>query len=396
MPSRASADPARARASRPRAAAAARARGAARARASASRAALASACLAATLALGACAGRAPPIAPPPPGEDLEAGGVWKVGSPYEIAGRTYMPAEDWDYDEVGVASWYGPGFHGRRTANGETFDQNAVTAAHRTLPMPSLVEVENLENRRRLHIRVNDRGPFVGDRIIDLSRRAAALLGFERAGTARVRVRLLEEESRALKAIALGEAPASSAPRLTRVAYESRVLEPRSDPGPPVPEGEGIGEGALGAAEPLAEEALSDSDATGEGPTAARVVRVAPEEPAEPAAIDAITAPGGTEVFLDGDDPGPASPGLEEPGAARWYVQVGSFRSRANAEARASALSEFGAAGVEQAEVLGASYWRVRLGPFVERGRGEEVARGLVEEGWTDVLVIRREEETLE
>lgn len=121
-------------------------------------------------------------------DDEEPSGHYKVGNPYEVFGRTYVPAEDPDYDSEGVASWYGPGFDGLRTANGELFDQNALSAAHTTLPMPSFVRVTNLENGRSLVLRVNDRGPFVDDRIIDVSRRAAQLLGFMNQGTAKVRV----------------------------------------------------------------------------------------------------------------------------------------------------------------------------------------------------------------
>ena len=124
-----------------------------------------------------------------------SGGYYKVGSSYTISGVRYYPAEDWDYEEVGIASWYGPGFHGKKTANGEVFDQDALTAAHRTLPMPSIVEVTNLENDRTVVLRVNDRGPFAHNRIIDLSKRAAQVLRYERHGVVRVRVRLLREET---------------------------------------------------------------------------------------------------------------------------------------------------------------------------------------------------------
>lgn len=113
----------------------------------------------------------------------------KIGKPYQVFGVTYFPSDDRSYDERGIASWYGPGFHALSTANGERYDQDDVTAAHKTLPMPSWVEVENLDNGRRLTVRVNDRGPFVAGRIIDLSRRSAQLLGVDRPGTARVRVR---------------------------------------------------------------------------------------------------------------------------------------------------------------------------------------------------------------
>src|SRR5690242_16768428 len=155
--------------------------------------------LAAALLAG-CAGHPPPRAvdntgAPPPASNVPGIGTYKVGNPYQIAGVWYRPAEDYSYDETGIASWYGEDFHGKYTANGEVFDLNAVTAAHRTLPMPCVVEVTNLENGRSLKVKVNDRGPYARGRIIDMSRRAAQLLGFESPGTARVRVKILISES---------------------------------------------------------------------------------------------------------------------------------------------------------------------------------------------------------
>ena len=116
---------------------------------------------------------------------------FKVGKPYKINGRWYRPAVDSAYDKRGVASWYGDQFHGRPTANGEIFNMREMTAAHTTLPLPSLVEVTNLENGRKTVVRVNARGPFAKNRIIDLSRAAARRLGFEKQGLAKVRVRYL-------------------------------------------------------------------------------------------------------------------------------------------------------------------------------------------------------------
>ena len=123
--------------------------------------------------------------------------IYKVGNPYKINGKWYYPAIDYDYEEIGIASWYGPGFHGKKTANGEIFNQNKISAAHRTLPMPSIVKVTNLDNGLVLQrVRINDRGPFAGNRIIDLSKKAAEELGFVISGTARVKVEILEDESR--------------------------------------------------------------------------------------------------------------------------------------------------------------------------------------------------------
>lgn len=147
---------------------------------------------------------------------------YKIGAPYKIDGKWYVPQVDEDYDKVGVASWYGDAFHGKLTANGEIFDKRRLSAAHKTLPLPTLVEVENLENRRKIIVRVNDRGPFVDDRIIDLSHAAADELGFSAKGLAKVRVRYLAETD----VNALAALPGDKAPSSVRVA-ESQPKQKR-------------------------------------------------------------------------------------------------------------------------------------------------------------------------
>ena len=119
----------------------------------------------------------------------KGGGSYKIGSPYKIANRWYTPVEDRAYDRAGIASWYGADFHGRKTANGEVFDMGALTAAHPTLPIPSYAYVTNLDNDRTILVRINDRGPYAHDRIIDLSRQSARALGTESKGLGNVRVR---------------------------------------------------------------------------------------------------------------------------------------------------------------------------------------------------------------
>tara|TARA_B100001750_G_C15464146_1_gene576057 strand:+ start:170 stop:1216 length:1047 start_codon:yes stop_codon:yes gene_type:complete len=131
-----------------------------------------------------------------PSDEEDYTGDFKVGNPYEVKGRKYYPSEKYHSSEVGVASWYGPGFNGKQTANGEIFNKNELTAAHKTLQMPSIVRVTNLENGKSIIVRVNDRGPFANDRIIDLSEKAAEAIDMKRKGTARVRVDVLEKESR--------------------------------------------------------------------------------------------------------------------------------------------------------------------------------------------------------
>ncbi|MBQ9731846.1 MAG: septal ring lytic transglycosylase RlpA family protein [Alphaproteobacteria bacterium] len=157
------------------------------------------------------------------------GGCYKVGSPYKIMGKWYYPKEDYSYSEVGTASWYGEDFHAKRTANGEKYDMHALTAAHRTLPLPSIVKVTNLENGRSLVLRVNDRGPYAKNRIIDISKRGAQLLGFQTQGTAKVRVEVMAEESKQLKAALLGnkyEKEASSSSKVVKVAASEKNVKP--------------------------------------------------------------------------------------------------------------------------------------------------------------------------
>jgi rare lipoprotein A len=154
-----------------------------------------------------------PGAPVPKG-----GGVYRVGKPYTIAGREYVPQEDVNYSAVGMASFYGSDFHGRFTANGEVFDMNSISAAHPTLPLPSYVRVTNLANRRSIVVRVNDRGPYVGDRVIDLSAQTAKLLGFHGYGLAKVKVDyvgrapLAGSDDRKLMATLREGTPATAAP----------------------------------------------------------------------------------------------------------------------------------------------------------------------------------------
>ncbi len=134
-------------------------------------------------------------------------GYYKVGDAYQQDGIWYYPNEDYSYVEEGMASWYGPGFHDKLTSNGEVFDTMTLTAAHRTLPMPSIVRVTNLENGISIVVKVNDRGPFARDRIIDLSQHAAELLKMKDKGSALVRVEVLEEASKKVKEMALNCQP---------------------------------------------------------------------------------------------------------------------------------------------------------------------------------------------
>lgn len=179
----------------------------------------------------------PPIGSQPQrAQAAPAGGRYKVGSPYQSGGVWYVPAEQPGYEETGLASWYGDAFNGKPTANGELFDMYGVSGAHATLPMPSIVEVTNLENGRVLQVRMNDRGPFHPGRIIDLSRGAADKLGFAVKGTAKVRVRYVGPASLngvdARMTFASNSAPVREyLPERRPVAYQT-VAPVRSNPAP--------------------------------------------------------------------------------------------------------------------------------------------------------------------
>jgi rare lipoprotein A len=162
-------------------------------------------------------------------------GVYKVGKPYQVDDVWYYPREQPDYDETGIASWYGPTFYGHHTANGEMYDGNALTAAHKTLPLPVNVRVTNLDNGKSLIVRVNDRGPFARGRIIDLSKRAAELLDVVQTGTARVRVTYLSRgdvngapppETPAVIANALPAAPAAKVDSAALAILPGAAVEP--------------------------------------------------------------------------------------------------------------------------------------------------------------------------
>lgn len=283
----------------------------------------------------------------PPAAGSSAAPTYKVGKPYQVAGVWYYPKEDFDYDETGIASWYGPDFHAKMTANGETFDQNAVTAAHKTLPMPSVVRVTNLENGRSIVVRVNDRGPFVNGRIIDMSRRAAQLLGFEGSGTAKVRVQVLADESRVL---AGKVKPGGNEPQVAAAPRESVVAETL----PPI--------GSREQAKPVAASARPAS--TG---AAARQSVAAERIERELASPEVETVP-------------VRSTGI--------YVQAGSFSRHDNALRLQARLSGVGHPQIQSASVRGQTVYRVRFGPLGSVDEADRVLDSVIAAGQQDAKVI--------
>jgi len=130
-----------------------------------------------------------------PDENQEYRGHFKIGEPYQLFGVSYFPQNYEDFEEIGIASWYGDDFHGKLTANGEIYNMGEMTAAHPTLPLPSLVRITNLKNGKSTIVRVNDRGPFAKNRVIDVSEKVADFLGFKDEGTTEVRVQLLRNDT---------------------------------------------------------------------------------------------------------------------------------------------------------------------------------------------------------
>lgn len=346
-------------------------------------------------------------------------GVYKVGDPYQIQGVWYYPAEDWTYDETGIASFYGgertgTNFHGLVTANGELYDMNALTAAHTTLPMPSLVRVTNLENGRSLVLRVNDRGPFVRGRIIDVSRRSAQLLGFEAQGTARVRVEILGDESRQLRASLTGRddnRTVSAAPRTavasdalppppgareTRAPVQTAALPPPSQMLPPAQADAGrqAANPRTGRpretqaplaqrAAPIQTQAANDPPPAPAAPQApapsATSPRGAPVVNARPSPAPAVSqagAPVSREVAaLPVEQHAHARPVLTQtaPRNSTLWIQAGAFGNYENAYRLSVRLSRYGSTRVIPATINGSQMFRVRLGPMSDVGEADRV-----------------------
>ena len=328
-------------------------------------------------------------------------GKYKVGRPYRIDGIWYYPKVDYDYVETGIASWYGPGFHGKKTANGEIYDQDALTAAHRTLPLPSLVRVTNLQNGRSLVVRLNDRGPFKRGRIIDLSKRSADLLEITRQGTAKVRVEILEEESRTLAAVAQGMTQVAERPRAApTIAVSAVPLEPPSEPVP------------ASAASPAVNGAPVAQAAGGATVTEARVGPPRPpglwrhrramaraQAAGAPTGVQLAALPNGqSPPDLVGDPnarprfsalPWPDGEVVQERAApSSIYVQAGSFLRRDYATRLSRRLSIHGRSGVTQVQVGQRWFFRVRLGPLEDVGHADRVLDALHTAGITDARIV--------
>jgi len=279
-------------------------------------------------------------------------GAYKIGNPYKIDGVWYTPKEDFNHVETGVASWYGPGFHGKSTANGERYDQSDRTAAHRTLQMPSIVRVTNLSNGLSTVVRINDRGPFASNRVIDLSRTAAQELDVIRNGTARVRIEQLQAESLAVKDVAInGGGPAEQNDAVAQLASGRRAPAQQQ---------------VLATAQPAA------------APPSQQVQAGWPAKQEQTASPAGKSGP--TIAFLASTAPAPSAGG--------FYVQTGSFSTAENAGRQRDAVRSYGASEISQASASGRDIYRVRLGPYTTSDAAGIVADRLKRSGYGDARVV--------
>jgi rare lipoprotein A len=332
----------------------------------------------------------------------------KMGDPYTVSGETYVPHYDPEYSEEGVASWYGPGFHGKSTANGERFDTSDMTAAHRTLPLPSMVRITNLSNGKSVVARVNDRGPFSDRRIIDVSKTAAQALGMIRTGTARVKVEYLPRETESYIAeLKSGKSPSRIAweQKHTRQAtassdsswFPSFVSDAKADEAPP-------------ASNSKASDSISSADLP--APAAPKPTVTQPKTPVKAEENEeqksylnssfSVLEDGGASAAVNmppsrtEHSAAPTARGVAPAAsvsslpatASKIIVQVGAFSSRENAEKirrRFTSVAPTIISGTPQDKP---SLYRVQLGPFADRYSAETALSKARELGINDARLV--------
>ena len=315
------------------------------------------ACVIAVLSLSACsetryaAHLAKQI---PMGQDKAANskGSFKVGSSYKIQGRRYYPTETYNHTEMGMASWYGPGFDGKKTANGEIFNKNELTAAHRTLQLPSIIKVTNLANGRSAILRVNDRGPFANDRILDVSERAASVLGFKNKGVTKIRLEVVADASKEVASVA----KSGRATRGYEVAYNQGKMPQHY----PVP-----------SSKPAPVTKITIGDEAAQAPVQTASVPSVQSEPLNDVVKSAASRPNGYAQST-----------------GRVFVQAGSFSKEANALKYSSKISKIAPSRVYMTRVNNQPYFRVRLGPYDNSAQAQQVIASLNQNGHQNAVIV--------
>lgn len=266
---------------------------------------------------------------------------YKVGNPYQISGKWYYPERDLRYDKTGIASWYGDLFAGKLTANGEIFDPELVSAAHKTLPMPSVVRVTNLDNGKSLVVRVNDRGPYVTGRIIDMSRAGARLLGFKDEGIARVRVQMLTEQSL----------------RLEKLAKEGQFPLLTDNHKSAVPETVAVSKPAV--------------------TLKAKTTRAVAQKPkSSSSAVELLASSRGINVLKT------------EPVKTDIWIQIGAFHSETNAENLIKKFKELSTGTIFQISKDGRILYRARLGPISSVSEADLLLDKILQRGYDGAEIV--------
>jgi rare lipoprotein A len=274
---------------------------------------------------------------------ITANPIYKIGNPYQVGGVWYYPERDLAYDETGIGSWYGDEFAGRLTANGEIFDPDMVTAAHKTLPMPSVVRVTNLDNGKSLVVRINDRGPFVAGRVIDLSREAARLIGYRDQGIARVRVQVLAEQTLRLEKLAKSGNFAEITGDVVAMPIVATVEQP--------------------------EVSMTATSSTG------KIVNSEAEDN-NISALELLARSRVGEVIT------------VAPIRTQLWVQVGAFYAQANASNVLAKVENVGTGQVSPVDVLGQTLHRVRIGPLSSVEAADRALDGVIGLGFSGARII--------
>ena len=274
---------------------------------------------------------------------ITANPIYKIGNPYQVGGVWYYPERDLAYDETGIGSWYGDEFAGRLTANGEIFDPDMVTAAHKTLPMPSVVRVTNLDNGKSLVVRINDRGPFVAGRVIDLSREAARLIGYRDQGIARVRVQVLAEQTLRLEKLAKSGNFAEITGDVVAMPTVAVVEQP--------------------------EVSMTATSSTG------KIVNSDAEDD-NVSALELLARSRVGEVIT------------VAPIRTQLWVQVGAFYAQANASNVLAKIEAVGTGQVSPVDVSGQTLHRVRIGPLSSVEAADRALDGVIGLGFSGARII--------
>ncbi|MES2983568.1 MAG: septal ring lytic transglycosylase RlpA family protein [Pseudomonadota bacterium] len=320
----------------------------------------------------------------------------KLGQSYSVDGETYVPRNQPDYKEEGLASWYGPGFHGGKTANGERFDKEELTGAHRTLPLPSIVRVTMLSTGKQVYVRINDRGPFSKNRIIDLSRAAAEKIGLLRAGVAKVRVEYMPKESQrfadllaegrdpksidvASEVMNYGDGESAPASQVTRVASDDGATSDSGDEGSSF--WDSINKSSDGEptqtmkSAPISEVASADLMPPKALPAAKSKIMEADKVIATESPFDAVEAP-------------KAAPSVAVAAGGGTYVQLGAFSNETNAERLRKQFAAVEGLNISKKDKGGQTLYHVRMGPYSTL-EASNTALAKAREAGADAKIIR-------